>query len=389
MIPNSTIIEHIIENILNDNGDNNTSDVKSDNTANGTTATTGECSDEIKEKILKSLKDDMMRRTSSGIKDTSLDVSSKWTERPDPAAELKKKNGTNNTISALGLSNYPSANTALPKKHPKADDKAHSAPASQSGSGAPSPRGTESAVIAAATNNEMKTTTEPSVSVTLVTAHSNEDLPLNLSTTPPQTPAGASATVRNGNGGNVAVTITTASPAKRKLLEDDEDDIRRSTRACKGRRYQEFKDAVGKRGRRAGKSDSELSQHSEDEQQIPPQSSPSLASFSNPSVPSKPEDNFEIVRPHNVSNSLVTIANKPMTTTTSVTTHFDLEKALTAIPALRPEEFQKRIQVNRQQRTHAESSSTDHAMTSGSGNNAKRFKGAPRQRSASGNAMMS
>merc|ERR1712018_740523 len=83
LIPNSTIIEHIIENILNDNGDNNTSDVKSDNTANGTTATTGECSDEIKEKILKSLKDDMMRRTSSGIKDTSLDVSSKWTERPD------------------------------------------------------------------------------------------------------------------------------------------------------------------------------------------------------------------------------------------------------------------------------------------------------------------
>jgi hypothetical protein len=67
--------------------------------------------------------------------------------------------------------------------------------------------------------------------------------------------------------------------------------------------------------------------------------------------------------------------------------HFDLEKALTAIPALRPEEFQKRIQVNRQQRTHsAESSSSSstaatvndhHGMTStGSNPNAaKRFKG--------------
>ena len=75
---------------------------------------------------------------------------------------------------------------------------------------------------------------------------------LDFSTTPPQTPAGAM--IRNGGNGNgnnsVAVTITTSSPAKRKLLEDDDDDIRRSTRACKGRRYQEFKDAVGKRGRR-------------------------------------------------------------------------------------------------------------------------------------------
>ena len=70
--------------------------------------------------------------------------------------------------------------------------------------------------------------------------------------------------IRNGggNGNNsVAVTITTSSPAKRKLLEDDDDDIRRSTRACKGRRYQEFKDAVGKRGRRGatGKSNRVIS----------------------------------------------------------------------------------------------------------------------------------
>ena len=66
---------------------------------------------------------------------------------------------------------------------------------------------------------------------------------------------------------SIAITITTTSPAKRKLLEDDDDELRRSARACKGRRYQEFKDAVGRRGRRGpcGKSDGESSQHSEDE----------------------------------------------------------------------------------------------------------------------------
>ena len=161
----------------------------------------------------------------------------------------------------------------------------------------------------------------------------------------------------------------------------------------------------------------------QDEQQpSSQQSSPSLASFSNPSVPSKTNEDtsFEVKPPPPPpqslfsSNSLVAIA-KPLTssgTTATTTTHFDLEKALTAIPALRPEEFQKRIQVNRQQRSHTESSShansaatvasaatnniaptanvTDHAMTSGS-SNAKRFKGAARQRSASGgnNAMVS
>lgn len=428
LIPNSTIIEHIIENILNDNGDKDevetatTASAKSESnsssnnvTKNGTTSTTGESTEQIKEKIYQSLKDDMMRRTGGGSKDSNNDLSALWKMLPNPMMNMtssKQKNGStnNSNISALGLStNFPPKTNAA--NSAKDNSKAHSAPASQSGSGAPSPRGDgdfkNSAVVvtAAATTDH-----QPSVSVTLV--QTTEDLPLNLSTTPPQTPAGP--TMRNG----VAVTITTSSPAKRKLLEEDEDDIRRSSRACKGRRYKEFKDSIGKRGRgrAAGKSDSELSQHSEDEQQPPTtssshqQSSPPFVSFSNPSVPSKSED-YE-VKNHFSSNSLVTIA-KPITTTS---THFDLEKALTAIPALRPEEFQKRIQVNRQQRSHHESSSNansaatvvttnattiistatavnDHAMTSGPSSGAKRFKGAAsaRQRSASGggNTMVS
>ena len=130
-----------------------------------------------------------------------------------------------------------------------------------------------------------------------------------------------------------------------------------------------------------------MSQHSEDEQPLGPSSlSPnSLASFSNPSivVPSKSSEDH-------ISNnsSLVTIAkSSSLSQNLNFPAHFDLEKALTAIPALRPEEFQKRIQVNRQQRTHsAESSSSSsnaatvndhHGMTStGSNPNAaKRYKG--------------
>ena len=130
-----------------------------------------------------------------------------------------------------------------------------------------------------------------------------------------------------------------------------------------------------------------MSQHSEDEQPLGPSSSSpnSLASFSNPSivVPSKSSEDH-------ISNnsSLVTIAkSSSLSQNLNFPAHFDLEKALTAIPALRPEEFQKRIQVNRQQRTHsAESSSSSsnaatvndhHGMTStGSNPNAaKRFKG--------------
>ena len=128
-----------------------------------------------------------------------------------------------------------------------------------------------------------------------------------------------------------------------------------------------------------------MSQHSEDEQPLGPSSSSpnSLASFSNPSivVPSKSSEDISN------NSSLVTIAKSSSSSQNlNFPAHFDLEKALTAIPALRPEEFQKRIQVNRHQRTHSSDSSssstaatvTDHhgmASTGSNSNAAKRFKG--------------
>jgi len=316
LIPNSTIIEHIVENILNDNGN----EIASAN--NTTTTNSGECSDQVKEKILQSLKDDVMRRSNGGgRKDGSNDLTALWKMLPNPTGGMTKKNGIHSDTSSSAAS-----------KTMGGKEKAHSAPASQTGSGAPSPKAAAS----------------ESVSVTLVT---ETDLPLNLSKTPPQTP-GSSAGSNSGHPGGgglstgIAITITTTSPAKRKLLDDDDDDVRRSSRACKGRRYQEFKDAVGRRGRggRAGgnKSDGEGLEHSEDEQQ--PSSLVMIQT-------SKPTTSFSQTL---ASADTSRLKGPPLQSAApgmrgNLSSPFDLDKALMAIPALRPEEFQRRVQASRQQ----------------------------------------
>lgn len=61
--------------------------------------------------------------------------------------------------------------------------------------------------------------------VTLTLTNGNDEKPLNLSTTPPSTPS---------------VSVTPI---------EEEDDIRRSSRSCKGKRYQELKDE-GKLGKK-------------------------------------------------------------------------------------------------------------------------------------------
>ena len=193
LIPNSTIIEHIIENILDDGSDNTSTNNTSERSVNSSGNTSSsECNEKIKEQIYQNLKDDVMRRTVGGAKDGSNDLTALWKMLPNPIGVKQdlastKKNGKHES-------------TTLPKQPLSGKEKAHSAPASQSGSGAPSPKGSSE-----------------SVSVTLVT---ETDLPLNLSKTPPQTPA-------SGLSAGIAITITTTSPAKRKLLEDD-DDIRPS-----------------------------------------------------------------------------------------------------------------------------------------------------------------
>jgi len=320
LIPNSTIIDHIIEKVL-DNGNDGAPATTSSNASemvsisnsggNSSSSSSSDCNEtNVKERIYQSLKDDVMRRTTGGGKDGSNDLQALWNMSPNPigvkpeAVGSTKKNGKNDPASAL-------------PKPMSGKEKAHSAPASQTGSGAPSPKG----------NSE-------SVSVTLVT---ETDLPLNLSKTPPQTPASGLST-------GIAITITTTSPAKRKLLEDDDDEVRRSARACKGRRYQEFKDAVGRRGRRpCGKSDGESSQHSEDEH-IGTSNVVASSSVKNSSAAMS----FSMVTPSGDGSNRLS-RDEIKTRMSNGSSPFDLEKELQAIPALRPEEFQRRIQANRQQ----------------------------------------
>lgn len=331
LIPNSTIIEHIIENIINDNDDVVESAKSSDVTGNT------ECSEQIKEKIYQSLKEDITRRTVGGAKSGSNDLTALWKMLPNPIGGGTKKNGVQ-------------ADQAQQKPSIK---KAHSAPASQSGSGAPSPKGSSS---------------EPAVSVTLVTTES--DLPLNLSKTPPQTPSSSLST-------GIAITITTSSPAKRKLLDDEDDDLRRSSRACKGRRYQEFKDAVGRRGRGKaylGKSDGESSQHSEDEQST--STNRGLLTALDAGPPGGKKE----------AKVIAAVPSTPMTVAPPPSSAFDLEKALMNIPALRPEEFQRRVQLSRQQQrtTHMSPRGTDTPMdTDQVTSNSRRTKSAARPPSTS------
>jgi len=303
LIPNSTIIEHIIENLLDDGSDNTSTNPSERSVNSSGNTSSSECNEKIKEQIYQNLKDDVMRRP--GGKDGSNDLTALWKMLPNPIGVKQDLASTKN--------NGKHESTTLPKQPLSGKEKAHSAPASQSGSGAPSPKGSSE-----------------SVSVTLVT---ETDLPLNLSKTPPQTPA-------SGLSAGIAITITTTSPAKRKLLEDD-DDIRPS-RACKGRRYQEFKDAVGRRGRRpCGKSDGESSQHSEDEH-IATVSASSIKTATTAAAVS-----FSMATPSGEGSNLD--RNETKSRLTNGSPPFDLEKELQAIPALRPEEFQRRIQANKVQ----------------------------------------
>jgi len=174
------------------------------------------------------------------------------------------------------------------------------------------------------------------------------DVPLNLSTTPPQTPAGMSS-----------VTIT-ASPAKRvRLLTDDDEHINetqhlRNDRACKGRRYQEFKDqALGRKGARnnaQNRSGERISldgnDHSANYTPNAIKTDCGLVNAGDAPVSSQHTQQ---------SNALPSsVQNKPQRNSVSVPSPqlFDVETALNAIPALSLEEFQQKILISRQQQAH-------------------------------------
>ena len=104
-----------------------------------------------------------------------------------------------------------------------------------------------------------------------------------------------------------------------------------------------------------GKSDGESSQHSEDEQSTS-STNRGLLTTLDAGPPGGKKD----------AKVIAAVPSTPMTAAQPPSSAFDLEKALMNIPALRPEEFQRRIQLARQQQrtttTHMSPRGTDTPM---------------------------
>jgi hypothetical protein len=377
-IRGQTIIEHIIENILDlPKGDSEASSERSSvNLNNNSSAVNGETNngqmdpiseetaEQIKERIYQGLKQDILKRA-PGVKDDK-DRSALWKVLPHNNISNPKSASGNKKPSQTLLPEVtaaPSSNQ-VKKELPKAADKPEPRPEKEeervvkddgtkldiknllaqspvplsprSKTTCPSTASLTNAVIAEVLQQQQPVNLflppthqrvqqpPPPVSVTLVTTEQKPEAvgPLNLSTTPPQTPSPAASSCA------VTITATTAtvSPTKRKILpveeEEEEEDIRRSSRSCKGRRYQEFKDEgrLGKRSSSGGRKGHRSGDSSE-----------GTAAREDKNGTDHAED----------------LQSRPMQTKTPAaqagSTPFDVSARLNAIPALSLDAYQQRI----------------------------------------------
>ena len=155
------------------------------------------------------------------------------------------------------------------------------------------------------------------------------DQPLNLSTTPPQTP-GLSAALSPVSAG----------------LSDSQSDDHKQQRACKGRRYQEFKDAaVGRKGRRQK---SGGGHHSESEASNPPASSHAAAAVTVTSASASAAAAAALIQPLINTQQLTIIPAPPSSTVSTVMLTsqpqpslavFDVNKELQNMPVLNYEAY--------------------------------------------------
>lgn len=273
-------------------------------TAGGSGADSPFSAEEIKERIYEGLKQDLLS-TRSGEKRDSKEAAALWNMLPHIKIAQERAEGKLVTIDPKPVAEPDGSNltksddddgSKLSIKHLLAQSPAPLSPRSRSGnsssksSAAVSPNAAASASASAAS-------AASAVSVTLVSNDRSSDMsgasngqPVNLSTTPPQTPSATTSVVTISTMSAAAATPRAASmttttskrslssagggetsaaspqqqqgpPAKRKLLggggdaaaaaptaEEEEDHVRRSSRSCKGRLYQEFKDE-GRLGR--------------------------------------------------------------------------------------------------------------------------------------------
>ena len=307
-IQGQTIIEHIIENILDkprsdgDNGSVNDHSYLNNNSggANGENGTSDALNDEtaeqIKERIYQGLKKDMMSGGTKGYKDRSAlwkllphdslttnthktNTSTNTFSTPKVETKIKSQGSTSPVQSEKRKLDEDDDQTrktlvAASEKIKREEEKIEEDDGSKldiknllAQSPAPlSPRSkTTSASTASLTNAVIASVLQqqqpielflqhrkpPPVSVTLVTTtesgSSSVTKPLNLSTSPPQTPSVSLTPIKDtrvvsSSVASVTITATTVSPNNKRKLDEDEEEIRRSARRCKGKRYQEFKD---------------------------------------------------------------------------------------------------------------------------------------------------
>ena len=256
--------------------------------------------EEIKERIYEGLKQDLLSKR-SGEKRDSKEAAALWNMLPQfkiaqERAEGKIVGADPKPVAEPAGSNLTKSEddddgSKLSIKHLLAQSPAPLSPRSRSGNSS------SKSSAAVSPNAAASASATTAVSVTLVSndvsGGSSGQQPVNLSTTPPQTPstttsvvtistlsAAAATAAATAAAGPRAASIATTSKrslssadggetsaaasqqgtaAKRKLLgggsdaaaptaEEEEESVRRSSRSCKGRLYQEFKDE-GRLGR--------------------------------------------------------------------------------------------------------------------------------------------
>lgn len=356
------IIEHIIENILDKpladgeraadtsgvSFNNNTSRTNGDGLASSNQH--HETAEEIKERIYMGLKQDFQNR-GPGAKDDKKDMTALWNLLPHKMVNQKsQKTSTANPKLTTPTTRSPSPSVTNTTKPTSAVTRNDLATNSSSGldiksllAHSPAPQSPR----AKANGSNQLRTSPPPVSVTLITTESRSNgettnRPLNLSTTPPQTPS-VSVTPMSVEVNNYAQQDKTSNvKALKRAHEDDEEDRRRSSRSCKGKRYQELRDEghLGRKGRKTHRSGDDHSSHADEGGITSLNKSESSSSEIASPIPLNSKDTQRPLRPSGQS--------------------FDVMAKLNAIPALSLEVYQQRVKAKSAPVSGATSNGPDH-----------------------------
>jgi hypothetical protein len=168
---------------------------------------------------------------------------------------------------------------------------------------------------------QLQQQTKPAVSVTLV---SGEQAAANGKT--------LSGPIALGGASSVSLTPVQDSGKRKNEDDEDDEDVRRSARVCKGRRYQELKEEgkLGRKGERRGHKSGGNDSASDSEGAVAPLSDPTQAPAPTRHVPVA------------VAPTQPPLPSRPAPAAPPAST-FDVAAKLNAIPALSLEDYQQKI----------------------------------------------